>query len=410
MTKRIHWAWVILFASFITVFTNYSIRLSYGILMPEMIMALKITKAQAGAIASSFYLSYTIFSPLLGFLVDRVSARQLLTFFSFMLAGGTFLMGKPASLSQACLFFAIVGMGSSAMWTPLVTLVQRWFGFKRRGMVLGILSLSYTIGYGIMGLVLPPLVARYDWRTCWFILSAPAFALGLINGFLLRTKPQDLNLRPWGDGPSLPPLNHSGLTQAKVRYGELLKLRDLWLVAISYFLIGFTAYMINIFIVTYGTMELGIPYLRAAKLASAIAFSGTVGALSIPILSDFLGRKRCLILIDFSMAASIILIVWAGSNWAALLAAAGTFGIFYAAAWPMYGAAAADFFPPGATGSVLGFWTIFYGIGLILAPTLGGYIADLTGTFTWSFLLAAATGAGASFLISRIRKSGDLSR
>ena len=409
MTRRIHWAWVVLLASFITVFTNYSIRLSYGILMPEMITALKITKAQAGAIASSYYLSYTIFSPLLGFLIDHVSARRILTVFSFILGGGTFLMGKPASLFQACLFFAIVGMGSSAMWAPVVTLVQRWFGFKRRGMILGILSISYTLGYGIMGLVLPPLVARYDWRTCWFILSAPALALVLINGLLLRTKPQELNLSPWGDGPSLSSWNHSGPAEKRVQYGELLKLRNLWLVGISYFFIGFTAYVINIFIVTYGTMDLGIPYARSAKLASAIAFGGITGALFIPILSDFLGRKRCLILIDSSMAMSAVLIVWAGNNWTALLAAASIFGIFYAAAWPMYGAAAADFFPPGATGSVLGFWTIFYGIGLTLAPTLGGCIADLTGTFAWSFLSAAATGVGAAFFVSRIKKPGGLS-
>jgi MFS family permease len=189
----------------------------------------------------------------------------------------------------------------------------------------------------------------------------------------------------------------------------LLKLRNLWLVGISYFFIGFTAYVINIFIVTYGTMDLGIPYARSAKLASAIAFSGIAGALFIPILSDFLGRKRCLILIDSSMTASILLIVWAGNNWTALLAAAGIFGIFYAAAWPMYGAAAGDFFPQEATGSVLGFWTIFYGIGLTLAPTLGGYIADLTGTFAWSFLLAAVTGVAGAFFVSRIKKPGDLS-
>ncbi len=409
MTRRIHWAWVILLASFITVFTNYSIRLSYGILMPEMITALKITKAQAGAIASSYYLSYTIFSPLLGFLIDRVSARWVLTVFSFILGGGTFLMGKPASLFQACLFFAVVGMGSSAMWTPVVTLVQRWFGFKRRGMALGILSVSYTLGYGIMGLVLPPLVARYDWRTCWFILSVPAFGLVLINGLFLRTKPQELNLSPWGNGSSPSPWSPSKMTKRKVRYGELLKLRNLWLVGISYFFIGFTAYVINIFIVTYGTMDLGIPYAQSAKLASAIAFGGMAGALFLPILSDFLGRKRCLILIDSSMAASIVLIVWAGNNWTALLAAACIFGIFYAAAWPMYGAAAADFFPPGTTGSVLGFWTIFYGIGLTLAPTLGGYIADLTGSFARSFFLATATGVGGAFFVSRIRKPGGLS-
>ncbi len=408
MTKRIHWAWVILLASFITIFTNYSIRLSYGILMPEMIVSLRITKAEAGVIASSFYLSYTVFSPLVGFLVDRLSARKLLAFFSFILAGGTFLMHKPNSLFQASLFFGIVGMGSSAMWTPVVTVVQRWFGFRRRGMVLGILSISYTLGYGIMGLALPPLVALYDWRTCWLALSGLAFALVPLNAALLRSRPQEMNLNPWGDEPSFPPRNSSGETQPRVSYRELLKIRNLWLVGISYFFIGFTAYVVNTFIVTYGTMELQFPFAQAAQLASAIAFSGIIGALFIPMLSDFLGRKKCLILINSSMAASILLIIWAGKNWTALLPAVSIFGVFYAAAWPMYAAAAADFFPSGATGSVLGFWTIFYGLGLSLSPTLGGYIADLTGTFTWSFLMAAMTGVLATFFLSRITSRGGL--
>jgi sugar phosphate permease len=402
MKSRIHWAWVILVCSFITVFTNYSIRLGYGILMPEMIISLRITKAQAGAIASSFYLTYTIFSPLVGFLVDRLSARTLITFFSFILAGGTFLMHMPDSLFQAGLFFGIVGMGSSAMWTPVVTVVQRWFGVRRRGMVLGILSMSYTLGYGIMGLALPPLVGRYDWRACWLALSGLAFALVPLNAAFLRSRPQEMDRSPWGDESPVRPRISSGQTQPRVRYGELLQVRNLWLVGISYFFIGFTAYVVNTFIVTYGNMELQFPFAQAAQLASAIAFSGMAGALFIPMLSDFLGRKKCLILINSSMAASILLIIWAGKNWAILLPAVCLFGVFYAAAWPMYAAAAADFFPLGATGSVLGFWTIFYGLGVILSPSLGGYIADLTGTFTWSFLMAALTGAVATFFLSRI--------
>jgi len=408
MTKRIHWAWIILIASYITIFTNISIRFSYNILMPEMIVSLKITKTQAGGIASSFYLAYTIFSPFLGFLADRVSARKLLIIFSFIMGGGTFLMGKPVSFLQACFFFAIVAVGSSAMWTPVFTLVQRWFGVRRRGMVLGILSTSFTIGYGIMGLILPPLVARFDWRTCWFILSVPAFALVLINGFLIRTKPPDLNLRPWGEDPFIPNETPSQAPRGGIGYGGLLKIRNLWLVAISYFFIAFTAYVLNIFIVTYGTMELRFPYAQAARLASAIAFSGTLGALLIPFLSDSLGRKRCLILVDISLSASIILIISAGNHWNALLTSVCIFGFFYAAVWPMYAAAAADFFPPGTTGSVLGFWTIFYGLGLMLAGILGGYIADLTGTFARSFIVAAVAGGLGAFFFSQMKTASGI--
>jgi MFS family permease len=274
-------------------------------------------------------------------------------------------------------------------------------------MALGILSIGYTIGYGIMGLALPPLVVRYDWRTCWLILSLLAFALVPLNGLLLRTKPQDLNLRPWGEQPGLLPGTHLAEAKARIRYGELLKLPNLWVVATSYLFIAFSAYVINTFIVTYGTMELGFPYAQSAKLASAIAFSGIAGALIIPILSDFLGRKKCLIMINTCFALSALFIIYAGNNWLTLLLAVSFFGIFYAAAWPMYAATAADFFPRQATGSVLGFWTIFYGIGLILAPTLGGYIADVTGTFIWSFFMAAIAGGLGTFFFSRLKRSGE---
>ncbi|MDI6753583.1 MAG: MFS transporter [Thermodesulfobacteriota bacterium] len=404
MKERIHWAWIILATSFATVFTAYSIRLSYGILLPEMIVSLKITKTQAGFIASSFYLTYIIFSPLLGFLIDRFDARKILVLFCSIQAGGTFLMGKPQSLLEACLFFAIVGVGSSAMWTPVVTLVQRWFGVKRRGTVLGLLSISYAIGYGIMGLALPPLVERYDWRTCWLILSGLAFALVPLNGFLMRTKPQDMNLKPWGSESDLVQENPSIKPSKGVSYRELLKLPSLWLAGIAYFFIGFTAYITNLFIVTYGTMELRYPFAQAARLASAIAFSGIVGALFIPILSDYLGRKKCLILIHAFMSGSILLIIWAGDHWPSLFLTVCLFGVFYAAAWPMYAAAAADFFPREATGTVLGFWTIFYGLALILAPTLGGYVADLTGTFIWPFFIAAAAGFLGAAFFSGVKK------
>ncbi len=386
-----------------SVFIAYSIRLSYSILMPEMIKSLKISKAEAGAVASSFNLVYSFFTPFLGYLVDRASARKILTFFGLILGVGTFLMSQPTSLPQACFFFAVVGFGSSAMWTPVVALVQRWFGAKRRGLILGLLSISYAFGYGIMGLVHPLLVARYDWRTCWFLLSFLALATVPINALFLRNKPQDLNLRPWGEEAGLlgeaPPE-----PKVKMDYKELLKLGNLWWAGVAYFFSAFNSYVVNTFMVTYGNLELGVPYAQAAKLASTIAFCGMAGAIGLPLLSDYWGRKKILIVGNFLMGLSVLLIIWAGKSWFSLVMAVGFFGIFYAGVWPLYAAAAADYFPPEVTGSVLGFWTIFYGLGLVSAPILGGLIADRTGTFVWSFFLAAMSGFLGAFCCSRVQK------
>jgi MFS family permease len=167
---------------------------------------------------------------------------------------------------------------------------------------------------------------------------------------------------------------------------------SLYLAGISYFFIGLTAYLVNLFIVTYGALELRYAYAQAAQLASAIAFSGIAGALFLPALSDYIGRKKCLIITTLGMAASTLLIIWAGGSRPALLAAASNFGVFYAAVWPMYVAVAAEFFPAGATGSVVGFWTIFYGLSVVLAPAAGGYLADVTGSFVYTFLAGAVSG------------------
>ena len=403
MTSRIHWAWIILTASFATIFIHYSIRLGYGILMPEMIQSLQISKAQAGTIASSFYLAYGIFSPIMGFAVDRFNSRVLLTVCSAILATGTYFMSRPETLSQACFAFFIAGVGASAMWTPVVTLVQRWYGAKRRGLALGILSVSYAIGYGVMGIALPPVVAGYGWRACWLILALFSLLLVPLNGILLRNHPRDLNLKPWGEGEKASAPVSPDQGEKRIRYRQLLRLPSLWFAAVSYLFIGFTAYLVNLFIVTYGNLELKYSFPQAAQLASGIAFSGIAGAFLLPLLSDYIGRKKCLLIINGGMTGSILLIIWAGRTWPSLFAAACIFGVFYAAAWPMYAAAAGDFFPRGATGTVLGFWTIFYGFSLVLAPALGGYIADQTGTFRYSFSVAVFTGCLAVLFILPVK-------
>jgi MFS family permease len=80
----------------------------------------------------------------------------------------------------------------------------------------------------------------------------------------------------------------------------------------------------------------------------------------------------------------------------------GFFGFFYGAIWPMYGACARDFFPKEMTGRVFGLMTIFYGLGAMSSPPLTGYLADITGTFRWSFGLGASMALIAALCIRLI--------
>jgi MFS family permease len=66
----------------------------------------------------------------------------------------------------------------------------------------------------------------------------------------------------------------------------------------------------------------------------------------------------------------------------------------------MYAAAASDYFSKESSGSIVGLWTVYLGIGSIISPIIAGWIADTTGTLSWSFVLAAAGGVLSLLLLA----------
>ncbi len=46
--RRFHWAWIILVISFLNLFTSYSIRLGYGVVLPEMIRDMGFSRTVGG--------------------------------------------------------------------------------------------------------------------------------------------------------------------------------------------------------------------------------------------------------------------------------------------------------------------------------------------------------------------------
>ncbi len=401
---KIHWAWVVLGSSFVTLFITYCIRIgAYSVLLPEMIKDFQVTKAQAGMIKGAFSMTYLILAPLMGWLTDRIGGRKVISLFCLFLGGGTFLMGKADGLTLSVIFYGIVGVGAAATWVPIVALIQDWFGEKKRGLALGILSPSYGIGFGLMGLILPLIVLKYHWRLGWSVLGIAGLLLLFLNGMLLRDRPEQMGLFPWGEPAKgerevIPP------PRQRMSYLEILKEGRFWMIGLSYFFISYGTYTMVDFMVTYGAMELRIPYQIASLFITVIAFSGVIGGIFLMALSDYIGRKKSLVIIQSLVAMGTLFIIAVGNHVSFLMVGLGCFGFLYGAIWPMYGACARDYFPKEITGAVFGLMTIFYGVGAMISPVLTGHLADVTGTFRWSFGLGAFSSSMAALLIGFLRK------
>lgn len=400
---KIHWGWVVLGSCFVTLFINYSIRIgAYSVLLPEMVKDLRLHMAQAGMIRAAYFLTYILFSPLMGWLMDRLGGRFVISSFCFFLGAGTILMGFSSDLLTGIIFHGVVGVGAAAIWTPVAALIQKWFGEKQRGLALGILSPSYALGFGLMGIVLPIIVKNYNWRYGWYLLGIAGLLLIGMNLLLLRDDPEKMGLLPWGEtskGDS-----SSGIHEKSISPIDILKKRPFWLISISYFLISVGVYIVSDFLVTYGVMELKVPYLTASSFITIMAMTSIMGGFIWMTISDFLGRARTLILTDLLLTGSILLIIFAKGDIGWLRFGVGCFGFFYGPIFPLYAACARDYFEKGVAGTVIGLFTIFYGIGAMLGPILGGYLSDLTQTFRWSYGLGAFCAWVSAIVISALGK------
>ena len=187
MNKR---SFGVLFSCFLIILVHYGLRYSYGTLLPEMLPALSITKAQAGIIYFSYFVAYTVCSPLLGFLSDRYDVRVILPLFVALMGGGALLMAYPTSGLQASLFFAVAGVGCSACWAPVMALAQRWTSDKRRGMNLAFVDAGSSLGVMSAGAITPLIVVGYGWRAGWTAMGILGFVVAILSFFLIRNHPR----------------------------------------------------------------------------------------------------------------------------------------------------------------------------------------------------------------------------
>jgi len=379
----------VLFACFAIIFVHYAIRYSYGTLLPEMLPSLSITKAEAGMIYSSYFIAYTALSPVLGLLSDRYDVRFILTLFVALMGAGAFLMAYPTSQLQASLFFGVAGVGCSACWAPVMGLAQRWTPEGRRGASLALVDAGSSLGVMAAGAVTPLIVVAYDWRVGWMSLGGLAFILAIITFFLVQNHPRAQT------NPASPEGGKQRLTG--VTYKELLGDARFWLIGVAYLFTGFAIMVPFAFISTYAVQELSFPYDSATRLVTLIGLGGVIGKLTLGPLSDTLGRIKILVISAILIAGGNVAIAYS-RGWM-LMAVTFIFGLGYGACWAMYAACASDFFSRQAAGRIIGLWTVYLGIGLMLSPLLAGWIADATGTLMWSFLIAAAGGIASLLLL-----------
>jgi len=353
---------------------------------------LGVSRSQITLTYSLYMLTYGIFGPIAGQIIDRLGARVAYGFGLTCLGTGYVLAGFASELWHYLVAVGLLGgIGAAALGMIVASaLLSRWFT-RRIG---SIMALPYAaIGAGM--LVLPPLtqvlLAHYDWRVTHQLIGCGVLtALPLV--MLLPLSRMTAGSSAWR---SL----HGALPGAARAWtlSAALRTTAFWGLFAAYLFTALAAYSVMPHSVAY-LVEHGFSALFAASAFGLAGMLSAFGIIGVGWLSDRVGRRQAATLSYLSTIGGIAALS-AVSLWPSQLlvyAFVFLFGLMQGARGPIVVAMVALLFP-GGVGAIYGTLSLAQGAGAALGSWISGVLYELTGSYVASFALAAC-GALAGLL------------
>ncbi len=381
-----HYGWYVVAAGTLCVFACLGLgRFALGMLLPSMGEALELSYGQMGLISTFNFVGYLVAVLLSGTFAKRFGTRRVISASLFFIGLSMALIGLAGNFYIIILLYVVTGMGSALANVLIMGLISVWFASHKRGKAAGFVVIGSGFAIIMSGKLIPYLngISENGWRLSWFFLGCVVVAVAAICYLVLRDRPQDKGLLPVGsrvitaDNPS-PCLEKT----REVRSGVLYHC------AAIYFLFGFTYVIYATFIVTALVQERGFSEAVAGNFWAWVGFLSLFSGPVFGTLSDRFGRKTGLITV-FCFQTMAYLFVGLDLPGLFLYLSIGCYGIVAWSIPSIMAALVGDLAGPQKAVAVFGFVTFVFGLGQIAGPFLAGIIAENSGSFSTSFLMAA---------------------
>ncbi len=400
--KKIFYGWYIVAASLLIIILDGMLLYSFGVFLPYLNDDFGLSRATGSSLFSFRSLVQAPAFILAGRLIDKFDPRAVVLGGGSIAALGMIFAGLSVTSWQLYLSYGLmVGIGDAVLYITCVALVSRWF-VSKRPLAIGII----TTGVPLSGLITNPLTA---WLINDFGVRNALFALGglmftvLMASFVLRSRPEDKNLLPYGMKPGnsaegIEKGAGAGSPKKDWKVREALSTPTYWVMYSMYFL-GFTTFLIIVTQFYNYMIDIGVPAIAAAGPPAAIGLGSIIGRTVLSsLLAEVLEFRKVILICFIAQGSSIILLLTVDHIWAYYLFGF-IFGFFYSAWVPIFPTLLGRFYGLGALGTIYGVFGTSYSIAAIGGPILAGYIHDVLGSYHYPFIftifccyLAAAGG------------------
>lgn len=402
MKTRLHYAWVVAGVTFLVLLIGAGIRATPGVLILPLERSFGWSDAAiSGAIAVNILL-YGLMGPFAVAIMERFGLRRTVCGALLLLAAGVGLTATMHALWQLMLFWGVV-VGSGTGMVALVlgaTVAERWFN-RHRGLVLGLLTASSATGQLVFLPLLAAIATHLGWRAVSLTVAALALLLIPLVALLLRDRPADIGLAPYGGTAIEPPprRTRNPAARALLALRDGAKSRDFWLLAGSFFVCGAsTNGLIGTHLIAV-CGDHGITEIRAAGLLAMMGVFDFFGTTASGWLTDRFDSRKLLFWYYGLRGLSLILFPFAFDFGYGLSLFAVFYGLDWIATVPPTVRLAERAFGKENAAVMFGWIAASHQVGGAFAAWGAGYVRTVSGSYVGAFVAAGAICLLASMMV-----------
>lgn len=285
--KNIHYGWVMVGVTFLTALISAGAVGAPGVFIVPLQHEFGWTTAEISSALSIRFILFGLMAPFAAALLNRFGLRNVtLSALLVVVSALIVSLGMSKVWQLMLLWGVVIGIGTGM--TALVlgaTVAARWFA-ARRGLVVGILTASVATGQLVFLPLLAGLTERMGWRVALALMCGMLAIAACAVAMLMRDRPSDVGLRPFGD-PGTEPLPAPPPNTAPIAAAALGALREaanskvFWILFATFFICGAsTNGLIQVHLIPM-CLDFDIPQVQAASLLAAMGifdFFGTIGS------------------------------------------------------------------------------------------------------------------------------------
>ena len=352
-----------------------------GVGMWAVVVVLPAVQAEFGVDRADASLPYTVTmlgfgfgNVFVGYAIDRWGYWRPALIASLALAAGFALAAQATSITSFALIQGVlIGVGSSAIFGPLIADISHWF-MRRRGLAVSIAAAGNYIAGAIWPLVMPAIMHEHGWRTTYVVIAVVC-VVTMVPLVLLLRRPAPVHGHAAGSTRGIKPIQLSPATLQT-------------LLAIAGLACCCAMSMPQVHLVAY-CMDLGYGMARGAEMLSISLAAGVVSRLASGALADHIGGIKTQLLGSALQCLSLFLFI-PFDGLVSLYIVSLVFGLSQGGIVPAYAMIVREYMAPAEAGRRVGVVMMATTFGMALGGWMSGWIYDLTGSYTAAFLNGVA--------------------